>query len=621
MGTAKKRGSRQKARSAGQWMRWWCQAMQRMNGTEEAEVMRWGWGGWDERSLEGVDLHLRGASLPPPIATSSSPSLLSPADCHHHSLHSSSVLASHIHCSSSFPVPMFKKKRPAPSTSTASADTSSSASAEGRRIRRPGQALEDLKTEGGRSKPPQTKIDGIDDSPSPPSSPSSPSTSSVVRPSKRSRPVVGGEETSSASSPSLLDPTLITVASDRSSLPDLTSHSHRFALFAPKNDATPPPSTSTAVLPPLPSSTTFSVSRRFGPQKANGYARVISRFDYQPDVCVAAGTPVALADGCSKAIEEVVAGDVVLSFDRSRNGLVPLPVSSNAKCNGVQDCIELRLSDGLVLTVTPDHLILTDAQQWVRAGDLVIGQSHVSVKAKADTSAAAQSAEHPTVCRKVHYGVGAGAGALPMFGARLLMTRKVGPRLVYDLSVPQVQQSDRSFVAAGVVVHNCKDWMECGSCGYGDSCKFLHDRLDYKQGWQLDKEWEEAEKKKEEREREALQRRERGETVVDPTLSSKPQLPFACYICRQPFTAPVVTACGHYFDEKCALLRFAKINSRCAICGKETHGSFTTAQELLQPSKTAQGKGAKVEDEVEDEEEQPQLDSGQGVNGRSFSVR
>jgi hypothetical protein len=36
----------------------------------------------------------------------------------------------------------------------------------------------------------------------------------------------------------------------------------------------------------------------------------------------------------------------------------------------------------------------------------------------------------------------------------------------------------------------CKDYKETGFCGYGDNCKFLHDRGDYKSGWQLEKEWD-----------------------------------------------------------------------------------------------------------------------------------
>jgi hypothetical protein len=33
----------------------------------------------------------------------------------------------------------------------------------------------------------------------------------------------------------------------------------------------------------------------------------------------------------------------------------------------------------------------------------------------------------------------------------------------------------------------CKDYKETGYCGYGDACKFMHDRGDYKSGWELDK--------------------------------------------------------------------------------------------------------------------------------------
>ncbi|KAF4464870.1 pre-mRNA splicing factor cwc24 [Fusarium albosuccineum] len=36
----------------------------------------------------------------------------------------------------------------------------------------------------------------------------------------------------------------------------------------------------------------------------------------------------------------------------------------------------------------------------------------------------------------------------------------------------------------------CKDYRKTGFCAFGDSCVFLHDRSDMKQGWQLDREWE-----------------------------------------------------------------------------------------------------------------------------------
>uniref|UniRef100_A0A3Q7F805 C3H1-type domain-containing protein n=1 Tax=Solanum lycopersicum TaxID=4081 RepID=A0A3Q7F805_SOLLC len=62
----------------------------------------------------------------------------------------------------------------------------------------------------------------------------------------------------------------------------------------------------------------------------------------------------------------------------------------------------------------------------------------------------------------------------------------------------------------------CKDYKETGYCGYGDSCKFMHDRGDYKSGWQMERE--------------------------------------------EPFVDPVMTKCKHYFCEHCALkhLKYAR---------------------------------------------------------------
>jgi hypothetical protein len=45
----------------------------------------------------------------------------------------------------------------------------------------------------------------------------------------------------------------------------------------------------------------------------------------------------------------------------------------------------------------------------------------------------------------------------------------------------------------------CKDYKETGYCGFGDSCKFMHDRGDYKSGWQLEREWKEEQTAKQKR--------------------------------------------------------------------------------------------------------------------------
>jgi RING finger protein 113A len=44
----------------------------------------------------------------------------------------------------------------------------------------------------------------------------------------------------------------------------------------------------------------------------------------------------------------------------------------------------------------------------------------------------------------------------------------------------------------------CKDYKETGYCGYGNHCKFLHDRSDYQARCQMEKEWELTVKKRRE---------------------------------------------------------------------------------------------------------------------------
>lgn len=122
----------------------------------------------------------------------------------------------------------------------------------------------------------------------------------------------------------------------------------------------------------------------------------------------------------------------------------------------------------------------------------------------------------------------------------------------------------------------CKDYKETGYCGYGDACKFMHDRGDYKSGWQMDREWDEAEKKRKAKLAQRIQ--DEGEKSEEEEVDG--DLPFACYICRQPFEDPVVTICKHYFCEHCALKHHAR-NKRCFVCNKPTNGTFNRAFEIL----------------------------------------
>ena len=126
----------------------------------------------------------------------------------------------------------------------------------------------------------------------------------------------------------------------------------------------------------------------------------------------------------------------------------------------------------------------------------------------------------------------------------------------------------------------CKDYKDTGFCGYGDACKFLHDRSDYKSGWQLEKQWEEEQKAK--AHALALQAFEEGEADESKGKARAVKddgLPFACLNCREPWHAkscPVVTKCQHYFCEACAL-RHAVKTKRCFVCAENTGGIFNKA--------------------------------------------
>eukprot|EP00750_Incisomonas_marina_P006287 INCI14405.1.p1 GENE.INCI14405.1~~INCI14405.1.p1 ORF type:complete len:421 (-),score=98.05 INCI14405.1:1418-2545(-) len=129
----------------------------------------------------------------------------------------------------------------------------------------------------------------------------------------------------------------------------------------------------------------------------------------------------------------------------------------------------------------------------------------------------------------------------------------------------------------------CKDYKETGFCGFGDTCKFLHDRGDYKQGWQIEQDFQAQEKRR-------LAKLNGEEVEDDPDFSGKKknedELPFACLICRERFTEPVETKCGHFFCEECALDRYRK-DSTCFACGKETRGVFNVAKKIMERMEAA----------------------------------
>ncbi|KAJ0582157.1 putative transcription factor C2H2 family [Helianthus annuus] len=119
-----------------------------------------------------------------------------------------------------------------------------------------------------------------------------------------------------------------------------------------------------------------------------------------------------------------------------------------------------------------------------------------------------------------------------------------------------------------------------GDAGNGEKLyKGIHGYTDYKaSGWQMEQEWDEAEKA---RKRKLAMKGDDDDDEDDDQEDDDDEdgLPFACFICRQPFVDPVVTKCKHYFCEHCALKHHAK-KKKCYVCNQPTLGIFNTAHEI-----------------------------------------
>ncbi|KAI6365155.1 RNA-splicing factor [Pyricularia grisea] len=162
----------------------------------------------------------------------------------------------------------------------------------------------------------------------------------------------------------------------------------------------------------------------------------------------------------------------------------------------------------------------------------------------------------------------------------------------------------------------CKDYKQTGFCGFGDNCKYLHAREDYKAGWQLDKEWETVTKGKKNLGGTVVASRDKSNTAAaeddddDEEDALIESIPFACIICKEPYKQPIKTRCGHYFCEPCALKRYRK-DPTCAACGSGTNGVFNGARQLQKlldkkRERAAKRRQAAIDagEEVSDEEEE-----------------
>lgn len=145
----------------------------------------------------------------------------------------------------------------------------------------------------------------------------------------------------------------------------------------------------------------------------------------------------------------------------------------------------------------------------------------------------------------------------------------------------------------------CKDYKETGFCGFGDSCKFLHDRSDYKQGWQLDQEWAKGQYKEEDDDKYLIKEDEGDE---------QDGIPENCNICKEPYKEPIRTNCHHYFCTKCAE---KECTEKCFTCEQVTSGIFKNARKIID-EKMSNLKKAAAHEEDRVSEASGDLEDGSG---------
>src|SRR5207247_74818 len=106
---------------------------------------------------------------------------------------------------------------------------------------------------------------------------------------------------------------------------------------------------------------------------------------YGCTTCIAAGTPVLLANGTSRRIEELPEAGGAVVFGPTPDGRLTPAIQTAAYAKAEQDCVALVLQDGRELVCTADHAILRADGEWVRADQLVPAEDRVVVGLESPT--------------------------------------------------------------------------------------------------------------------------------------------------------------------------------------------------------------------------------------------
>jgi len=96
---------------------------------------------------------------------------------------------------------------------------------------------------------------------------------------------------------------------------------------------------------------------------------------YGCTTCLAAGTPVLMANGTARRIEQLPEAGGSMLYAPTRERRLARAVQSEMMIQGERECVSLTLQDGRKLVCTPDHRILCADGSYVRADELTPGES------------------------------------------------------------------------------------------------------------------------------------------------------------------------------------------------------------------------------------------------------